>query len=893
MTPSSCLPGARTLLGAAFVAFALACAPSAPASGLDVSVRKVETDEFPRVRVLFDVKSFDKLPFRKLTTADVRLAEEEVAIPSFELLPYRSGVSIGLVVDSSGSESGTLAYLKEAANHLVEQLAPYDEMAVISFGRVVKPLQQLTSDKRLMRDAIMSLQAYGASALYDGIAVGMHESASGIGRQVVIVVSDGREQDFPHKRKRLSRDTAPHLIAAARHHGIELYTVGVGKKVDHELLEHLARQTGGLYLPAPRAQSLRELFAAIARSFESGFQAVYDSPNIREDKMTRGGLVRVTFQGRSGAAPYRYTMRPKTQVSRLSIQRTAVWKEKFARLRVYTRGERETWLEMEFALKDRSGKVVRQGRTTRDGYGSALGGGMPELLELEPGSYTLELRQPGTDLVFAHPSIALARGRSTDLTFNYSRLVFRRNGSLWYDTEHALGETSDLLDLTIEDLASHRVIRTGPMSVFERPRNLSVWLEDGAYRVRLDNHLGEARTVPRGAKGRRPPAPAPGVEAAVLRNALSAEVLARGGDVLFFDVAYDDFLLDQDPRRVPDELAEGPRQGEEPPMNAGLANSGDPELDALLAGLKGRHGAEPREELAPEKVGAREIGRARSRRNARVKPRALPNTAHDRDAKPKPGRKAAPAPAVPATPAKPKAKSASENPVVPRTGDTATSAGLEGSGGALDSHETSQMPDSGAKPPAQEPGPEPAELTLVPLEPPPGMPEQPASRQADESKTGATAATAESGLPRSEAKPELGADADSPADRALARLAAERSEPARPSGSASSRDESDGSVYVSPALREVEEAKASRSKPATVKPAPQPMPTPPAARPAASEPALMSSIAPELRPALDPLQEEEVRSRLESLRSRAKARRTESPAPAADALARLERLAGK
>ncbi|MBI3893845.1 MAG: VWA domain-containing protein, partial [Candidatus Wallbacteria bacterium] len=716
--------------------------------------------------------------------------------------------------------------------YLADQLAPYDEMAVVSFGRVVRPLQQLTGDKRLMKDAVMSLQAYGASALYDGIAVGMHESASGIGRQVVVVVSDGREQDFPHKRKRLSMDTVPNLIDAARHHGINVYTIGIGKRVDHEALEVLARETGGLYLQAPRAESLRELFARMAESFQSSYQAVYQSPNIKEDKLVRGGLVKVHFLGLSGAAPYRFTVRPQTAVSSLAIQRTAVWKEKFARLRVYTRGERETWLDMEFSLVDSHGKTVRQGRTTRDGYGSSLGGGMPELLELEPGRYTLEIRQPGTDLVFHHPGILLERGRSTDLTFNYSRLVFRRNGSLWYDTEHALGETSDLLDLSVEDLAARRVIRSGSMSAFKRPRDVTLWLEDGAYRIRLDNLLGDAKLASKASRDRRLPGVLPGVEASVLRNALTAEVVAQGGDVVFFDVAYDDFLLDRDPRLVPDELPDAPRTGEEPPMNPELANAGRPHIESHLDELRDELEPPPVEKTAAVKVSGAQIRAARRHHKATVKSHALPITAHDRDAKPKSA--ASKVSAAKPKPA-PAAKPASEKKP------------------ALGSEK--------AKESKQSPAPKsPDEL----------LEEAPAESVSNPEPVKGKAADAIASAPGSRRSEKPGVLDVS--DKCLADLSSKKASDTRPSGSASSRDESDGSVYVSPGGQPAAPWSSAPSKAAEV--------------PLARGPSKAETIA---RPSpSDPIAEDEILAKLERVRASSRARRATS----SNALTRLEKLAG-
>jgi Meckel syndrome type 1 protein len=662
----------------------LAGAGAAEASGLHVFVRKVETDEFPRVRAIFDLRSPEKLPFRKLSAANVRLVEEEVEIRDFEVKPYRSGVSIGLVVDDSGSEDPTLGYLKEAASYLADQLAPYDEMAVVGFGRVIRPLQQLTTDKRLMKDAIASLKAYGGSALYDGIAAAMQESSRGVGRQVVVVVSDGHEQDFPYRTRRLSGRSLERVVRAARAHGINIYTIGVGARADTEVLSLLAEETGGRYLAAPRAASLRALFADLAAGFESSFQAIYQSPCIKEDRLLRGGMVKLDFMGRTGAGPFRYHVRARTPVSSLTLSRAESWMDGYARLRLYTRAGRDTFVELEFALRDAKGTAVREGRTTRDGYGAPLGGGMPELLELPAGRYTLELKEPGTDLVFRHPGLILERGRSTDLNFSFSRLVFRRNGQLWYDTEHDLAETSDLIDLTVQELTSGKVLRSGPMSIFKGRRDASLLLEVGAYRIKMDNLWAASGSKPSAGKTRKgsPPPPPPGIEAQVLRNALTAEVAAKGGDVLFFDVKYDDLLAEQDPRLVPDDLPEPPREGQKPAANRRLASIGHCPVDSRAANLRdalsGLLGEE--EKQAPAKVSAADLSELRSRI------RKLSGPARwSRGQASSPARRSAPpvsAPSVPDVPPVPEPAAPPKRPAAPKARPAKAQAPLPASGTA-------------------------------------------------------------------------------------------------------------------------------------------------------------------------------------------------------------------
>ena len=188
----------------------------------------------------------------------------------------------------------------------------------------------------------------------------------------------------------------------------------------------------------------------------------------------------------------------------------------------------ERFFETIFYLYDGKGEIVRYGRTTEDGFGR-LDRDDPELVELQPGTYKLVLRVPGNEINFVHPHVVLAPSTTNTMTLDFSKLEFRRLGGPWFDLHHPYGDTCEHVSVKLVDMAADEVIYAGRLVDFRKSaRDMGVWLQEGAYRVILDNvwKLDEKSDA----------------KHCVLSNKLEAEFQVAGCKILNFDLAEGDFL---------------------------------------------------------------------------------------------------------------------------------------------------------------------------------------------------------------------------------------------------------------------------------------------------------------------------------------------------------------
>ena len=106
-------------------------------------------------------------------------------------------VTIGLVIDSSGSMQGVRDRVIAAAAAFVETSNPEDEVFALVFNDEVRPVlaasAPFTSDATTLRKALTStFVPAGRTALHDAIADGLSYIAKGTrDRRVLVVLSDG------------------------------------------------------------------------------------------------------------------------------------------------------------------------------------------------------------------------------------------------------------------------------------------------------------------------------------------------------------------------------------------------------------------------------------------------------------------------------------------------------------------------------------------------------------------------------------------------------------------------------------------------------------------------------------------------------------------------------
>lgn len=209
-------------------------------------------------------------------------------------------VTVGLVVDHSGSMQMKLAEVTAAARTFVQSSNPEDEMFVVNFNE--KVTLGLPSDIPFSNNsvelgrAILRAPAAGQTALYDAVVEAFERLQGGSrDKKVMIVLSDGSDN--------ASARSLAHVLKMAEQSRVIIYTVGIFDEDDPEanpkVLRRLAQATGG---EAFLLQELKEVVTVcerIARDIRSQYTFGYVSSNPKRDGANRAIRVVARAAGHS------------------------------------------------------------------------------------------------------------------------------------------------------------------------------------------------------------------------------------------------------------------------------------------------------------------------------------------------------------------------------------------------------------------------------------------------------------------------------------------------------------------------------------------------------------------------------------------------------------------
>jgi Ca-activated chloride channel family protein len=130
-------------------------------------------------------------------------------------------VSMGLVVDTSGSMKNKIERARQALRRFIESIRSRDEVFISEFNQQPSLLQDFTDSRTLLMQAISLLRPVGGTSLYDAILDGLRRVKTGRNqKKAIIVVTDGIDTG--------SFSSLGQVINAAKRSGVLLYTIGIG-----------------------------------------------------------------------------------------------------------------------------------------------------------------------------------------------------------------------------------------------------------------------------------------------------------------------------------------------------------------------------------------------------------------------------------------------------------------------------------------------------------------------------------------------------------------------------------------------------------------------------------------------------------------------------------------
>ena len=137
-------------------------------------------------------------------------------------------VSIGILVDTSGSMQPKIPQARLAIADLLDALNPRDEVFLVAFSSRPYMLQPFTMDHGRVAGRLMILQAFGQTSLFDAIIQGLEIVRTGrYDKRALLVITDGMDTS--------SSARVDDVIATAKKMGVLVYSIGIGDPNAKEL----------------------------------------------------------------------------------------------------------------------------------------------------------------------------------------------------------------------------------------------------------------------------------------------------------------------------------------------------------------------------------------------------------------------------------------------------------------------------------------------------------------------------------------------------------------------------------------------------------------------------------------------------------------------------------
>jgi VWFA-related protein len=280
-----------SLLCLLLVIAALGPAPTLAQEPLQLRIDQVSSAEFPQVQVDLTVRDADGVPVRGLEAANFEVNEDRqpkarpITALDTAVNPHIQ-VSVMLVMDVSGSMEGQpLADARSAALRFLDRLEEEDQAAFLALaGQVtlddapdLSREAPFTADKTPIYDLLDTLQAKGATPLYDTLVKGVRWTADEpIGNRAVLLLTDGRDEDG-RGGPGSAVFNAESPIREANRANIPVYVIGLGEGIDRDFLQRLALETGGGYQETPDSAELAGLFQNVADALKQQYRLTYES----------------------------------------------------------------------------------------------------------------------------------------------------------------------------------------------------------------------------------------------------------------------------------------------------------------------------------------------------------------------------------------------------------------------------------------------------------------------------------------------------------------------------------------------------------------------------------------------------------------------------------------
>jgi VWFA-related protein len=206
-------------------------------------------------------------------------------------------VSLGLLIDNSGSMRSLRANVEGAALSFVRASNPLDDVFVLNFADKAHVDVPLTNDVSILEAGIARVDSIGGTAMRDAVllAEGYLRQHASHDRKILLVITDGNDN--------ASRASIDQLRKTVQQSETAVFAVGLFREDapsagrGRDELDHLTALTGGIAYYPRSFEQIDSVVLEIARQIRNEYTIAYAPLNQAFDATYRAIRLKVTGPG--------------------------------------------------------------------------------------------------------------------------------------------------------------------------------------------------------------------------------------------------------------------------------------------------------------------------------------------------------------------------------------------------------------------------------------------------------------------------------------------------------------------------------------------------------------------------------------------------------------------
>jgi len=204
-------------------------------------------------------------------------------------------VSMGIVIDNSGSMREKRNKVNQAALNLVRSSNPQDEVFIVNFNDEYYLDQDFSNNLLKLKEALEKIDPRGGTALYDAVVASadhLRRNAR-LEKKVLFLVTDGEDN--------ASTDNLEQAVKQLQgENGPSVYAIGILGDEEHpkrakKALEIIAQRTGGIAFFPKTLDEVDEISRTVASDIRNQYAIGYKPSNPRGN----GGFRQIHVEARA------------------------------------------------------------------------------------------------------------------------------------------------------------------------------------------------------------------------------------------------------------------------------------------------------------------------------------------------------------------------------------------------------------------------------------------------------------------------------------------------------------------------------------------------------------------------------------------------------------------